>query len=114
MNTAVKEGYNEAKREASVMTEGGVVGRVIKAGAQVSELGHQAGRLTSVASTAVAEAIEDGRTAARRAVKRSYNRAEDMVDDAAHRIKKSPLQSVGVCFGVGVLTGAIFARLFRR
>ena len=113
MNTAFKEGYSEAKKEASAMTEG-VVDRVIKAGAQVSELGHQAGRLKSVASTAVAEAIEDGRAAAKRAVKRSYNRAEDLMDDAAHRVKKAPLQSVAVCFGIGMLAGAIFARLFRR
>ncbi|HSO75022.1 MAG TPA: hypothetical protein VLU47_09300 [Blastocatellia bacterium] len=109
MNTGVKEGYSEVKKEASEMTEG-VVERVMKAGAQVSELGHQAGRLKSVA----AEAIEDGRAAARRAVKRGYNRAEDLMDDAAHRVKKSPLQSVGFCFGVGVLIGAIFARLLRR
>jgi ElaB/YqjD/DUF883 family membrane-anchored ribosome-binding protein len=114
MNTGVKEGYSkDHQKEASVMTEG-VVERVIKAGAQVSELGHQAARLKSVASTHVAEAIEDGKVAARRAVKRSYNRAEELMDDAAYRVKKSPLQSVAVSFSAGLLIGAIFARLVKR
>jgi ElaB/YqjD/DUF883 family membrane-anchored ribosome-binding protein len=114
MNAGIKEGYSEDhEKKASAMTEG-VVERVMKAGAQVSELGHQAARLKSVASTAVSEAIEDGKVAARRAAKRSYNRAEDLMDDAAHRVKKSPLQSVVVCFGAGLLLGAIVTRLFRR
>ena len=114
MNSGVKEGFSkDAQKEGATMAEG-VVERVFKAGAQVSELGHQAARLKSVASGAVSEAIEDGKVAARRAVKRSYNRAEDLMDDAAYRVKKSPLQSVGVCFGVGVLVGAILVGLLKK
>ncbi|HSF25047.1 MAG TPA: hypothetical protein VLE20_12550 [Blastocatellia bacterium] len=113
MNAGVKEGYIEDREKEPTVT-GGVVERVMKAGAQMSELSHQAGRLKSVASSAVSEAIEDGKAAARRAVKRSYNRAEDLMDDAAHRVKKSPLQAVAVGFGVGLLFGAIFTRLIRK
>ena len=101
--------YEEPGKAGLLMTEG-IVEKVLKAGAQVTQLGHQAARIRTAAS----DAIEDAKMDARRAAKRGYNLAEDLVEDTAHRIKRAPLQSVAVGFGAGLLAGAIFARLLRR
>lgn len=53
----------------------------------------------------IAERIEDGVHTARRAVKHGYRAAEDLVDDATHRIKRDPLRVVGICFAAGVAAG---------
>jgi ElaB/YqjD/DUF883 family membrane-anchored ribosome-binding protein len=53
-------------------------------------------------------------TEAKRLAKRGRYAAEDLVDDAAHRIKRDPLRSValGLAIGlcVGMLTGWMVAR----
>jgi ElaB/YqjD/DUF883 family membrane-anchored ribosome-binding protein len=62
----------------------------------------------------MAYAVEDAVLEAKRLAKRGRYAAEDLVDDAAHRIKRDPLRSValGVALGlcVGVLTGLLVAR----
>lgn len=108
----IKEKGDDHAKEGSVMTEG--VERVRRAAAQVSDLGQQAARMRSAAGDAVSEAIEDGKVAARRAVKRGYNRAEDLIDEATYRVKRSPLQSVALGFCGGFLLGAVLIRLLRK
>jgi hypothetical protein len=58
---------------------------------------------------AVVSAVEDCVGAARRAVKRGRFAAEDLLDEAAHSVKRHPLQTValtfGLAFGAGVLLG---------
>jgi ElaB/YqjD/DUF883 family membrane-anchored ribosome-binding protein len=120
---AVREQREDQVKEGSVMTEG--VERVMRAAAQVSDLGQQAAahvsdlgqqasRIRAAAGDAVSEAIEDGKVAARRAVKRGYNRAEDLIDEATYRVKRSPLQSVALGACAGFLVGAVLIRLLRK
>ena len=54
---------------------------------------------------AIAEAIEDGKNTARRAVKHGYRATEDFVDDTTHRIKRDPLRAVGLTFVAGMALG---------
>ena len=113
MNARVVRGRREDQgKEGSAMTEGAE--RVMRAAAHVSDLGQQAARMRAAAGDAVSEAIEDGKVAARRAVKRGYNRAEDLIDEAAYRVKRSPLQSVALGFCAGFLIGAVLIRLLRK
>lgn len=64
-------------------------------------------RLKSV----VADVLEDGVHAARRAMKHGLFVAEDLMDDAAHEVKRHPLQAVAttsiMSFAAGVLVGWI-------
>ena len=54
------------------------------------------------AKARVMDAVED----AKRAVERRKRQFEDLKDDAAYRVKKAPLMSVGIGFGAGLLLGA--------
>ncbi len=64
-------------------------------------------RLKSV----VADVLEDGVHAARRAMKHGLFVAEDLMDDAAHEVKRHPLQAVAttsiMSFAAGVAVGWI-------
>jgi len=77
---------------------------------QVSNLGREATRLKDV----VTDAVEDSLVTAKRAVKRGYNSAEDLVDDAAHRIKRYPLRSVIGAFAIGAFAGWLLLRIRRQ
>jgi ElaB/YqjD/DUF883 family membrane-anchored ribosome-binding protein len=55
------------------------------------------------ATARVMDAVED----AKRAVERRRRQFEDLKDDAAYRVKKAPLMSVGIGFGAGMLLGAV-------
>jgi ElaB/YqjD/DUF883 family membrane-anchored ribosome-binding protein len=55
---------------------------------------------------AVADAVDNGAVAARRAVKQGRRVAEDLVDDAEYRVKQHPFSALGVTFGIGVGLGA--------
>ncbi|HEY8462145.1 MAG TPA: hypothetical protein VIM99_17280 [Blastocatellia bacterium] len=63
---------------------------------------------------AVADAVEDGLGAAKRAVKQGRRAAEDMVDDAERRIKRDPLSAIGVSFGIGMGLGTVIGVLLAR
>jgi ElaB/YqjD/DUF883 family membrane-anchored ribosome-binding protein len=77
---------------------------------QVSNLGREATRLKGV----VSDAVEDSLVTARRAAKRGYNSAEDLVDDAAHEIKRHPFRSVVCAFAVGAFAGWLLLRIRRQ
>jgi ElaB/YqjD/DUF883 family membrane-anchored ribosome-binding protein len=72
---------------------------------QISSLGREASRLKG----AVTDAVEDSVITAKRAVKRGYNSAEDMIDEAAHQIKRYPLRSVMGAFAIGALVGCLLS-----
>ena len=57
------------------------------------------------AKARVMDAVED----AKRAVERRKRQFDDLKDDAAYRVKKAPLMSVGIGFGAGLLLGAVVA-----
>jgi hypothetical protein len=60
--------------------------KAVHIGEQVVEMGDEA-------KTAASHAFEDAVTGAKRFAKRSRYAAEDVMEDAAHRVKRDPLRS---------------------
>ena len=56
---------------------------------------------------AASHAVKDALTKAKRFAKHSRYTAEDVVEDATHRIKHNPLRSLGLGVVVGLGTGAL-------
>ncbi|HLG17879.1 MAG TPA: hypothetical protein VJH03_25785 [Blastocatellia bacterium] len=86
----------------------------VNTGARIAQFGHEASRVKSAVSASITDAVEDGAAAARRAVRRGAHAAEDLLDEAAHRVKRSPLRSVAIAFGAGALIGWVITRLIRK
>lgn len=84
--------------------------KVVEVGAAVAQMRAGAGSMKE----AVADAVENGISAAKRAVKQVRRAAEDLVDDAEYRVKQHPLSTVGVSFGVGLGVGAVIGLLLAR
>ena len=63
---------------------------------------------------AASHAVEDAVTEARRLAKRGRYAAEELIDDAAHRVKRDPLRSVILGFAIGVSIGALFIWMATR
>jgi len=63
----------------------GLLGKAMHVGEQLAEVGGEAARLKTVAS----HAVEDAVTEAKRLAKRSRYAAEDLMEDAAHRVSAS-------------------------
>jgi ElaB/YqjD/DUF883 family membrane-anchored ribosome-binding protein len=63
---------------------------------------------------AVADAVDNGAVAARRAVKQGRRAAKDLVDDTEYRVKQHPLSALGVTFGIGMGLGAAIGVLLAR
>jgi len=57
--------------------------------------------------TAASHAAEDAVTEAKRFAKRGRYAAEDLMEDAGHRVKRDPLRSVALGFAVGLSLGAL-------
>jgi ElaB/YqjD/DUF883 family membrane-anchored ribosome-binding protein len=57
--------------------------------------------------TAASHAVEDAVTEAKRFAKRGRYAAEDLMEDAAHRVKRDPLRSVAFGFALGLSIGAL-------
>jgi ElaB/YqjD/DUF883 family membrane-anchored ribosome-binding protein len=74
-----------------------------KARDRLMEVGDEVSRLKAEAS----QAVEDGVIAARRLAKRSRYAAEDLIDDAAHRVKRDPLRALAVGLTIGFGLGAL-------
>ena len=68
---------------------------------QINNLGREASRLRGV----VTDAVDDSMVNARRAARRGYNSAEDLIDEASHEIKRHPLRSVICALAVGAIAG---------
>jgi ElaB/YqjD/DUF883 family membrane-anchored ribosome-binding protein len=80
-----------------------VLDKVTDVGGAAAQLGTEVGRVKE----AVADAVEDGISAAKRAIKQGRRAAEDLVDDAEYQVKQRPLSAVGVSFGIGLGLGAV-------
>ena len=76
----------------------------------IAESAHQASRATS----AVAEAIEDGVGVVRRAAKRGGDAAEEFLDDTTQRIQRHPVLTVATTFALGFTAGALIGWMMRR
>lgn len=81
----------------------GLLGKAMQVGERLAEVGGEATRL----KTAASHAVEDTVTETKRLAKRSRYAAEDLMEDAAHRVKRDPLRSVALGFAIGVGMGAL-------
>jgi ElaB/YqjD/DUF883 family membrane-anchored ribosome-binding protein len=81
-----------------------------KARERLMEIGGEVSRLKTEAS----EAVEDRVVAARRLARRSRYAAEDLIDDAAHRVKRDPLRALAIGLVVGLGVGALAVWLATR
>ena len=83
---------------------------VDKAEAQVAESIRKLTRATS----AMAEAIDEGVGAIKLAVKRSGDLAEEMIDDTTRRVKRHPVETVVVTFSLGLIVGGLIGWMASR
>ena len=78
------------------------------------EIRDQVGAEVKRVKEAVADAVDNGIVAAKRAVKQGRRAAEDLVDDAEYRIKQRPFSALGVTLGIGMGLGAAIGVLLAR
>ena len=83
---------------------------VEKADAQVAESIRKLTRATS----AMAEAIDEGVGAIKLAVKRSGDMAEEMMDDTTQRVKRHPVETVVATFTLGLIVGGLISWMVSR
>ena len=81
-----------------------------RAAEHIADSAHQASRATS----AVAEALEDGVGVVRRAAKRGGDAAEEFLDDTTLRIQRHPVLTVATTFAVGFTAGALVGWMMKR
>ena len=68
----------------------------------------------AVSKDSVAEVVGDGTRSVKHFLKRTRYTAEDLLDEAAHNIKRFPLGSVMVAFGAGALLGLVVSYTGRK
>ena len=81
-----------------------------RTGEQIAETARKASRATS----AVADAIEDGLGAARRVAKQGGDAAEELLDDTTKRLQRHPIETIVVTFAVGVTAGIAIGWMMKR
>ena len=81
-----------------------------RTGEQIAETVRKASRATS----AVADAIEDGLGAARRVAKQGGDAAEELFDDTTKRLQRHTIETIAVTFGVGVAAGIAIGWMMKR
>jgi ElaB/YqjD/DUF883 family membrane-anchored ribosome-binding protein len=78
--------------------------------ATVEDILRDLSRIKSV----VADAVDDGVRSAVRKIKQGRDVADDAIFDAKRAVRQNPLQSMGIVFAAGVMTGALAAWLGSR
>ncbi len=81
-----------------------------QAGEQITDTAHKASR----AASAVADAIEDGVGAARRAAKQGGYAAAELLDDTKRRVQRHPIETVAATFAAGIAAGVAISWMVRR
>lgn len=71
-------------------------------------------RQASCATSAVADAIEDGVAVVRRAAKQSGDAAEEFLNDTNQRLQRHPLLTLATTFAVGVTAGTFIGWMMKR
>ena len=77
---------------------------------QIGESARQASRATS----AIADAIEDGVGVVRRAAKQGGDAAEEILNDTNERIQRHLVLTVATSFAVGVTAGTLIGWMMKR
>jgi ElaB/YqjD/DUF883 family membrane-anchored ribosome-binding protein len=81
-----------------------------KADEQVAESIRQLTRATS----AMAEAIDEGTNVIKHAIKRSGDVAEEILEDTTQRVKRHPVETMAVTFTLGIAVGGLLGWLLSR
>ena len=81
-----------------------------RAGEHIAESARKASRATS----AVADAIEDGVGAAKRVAKQGGDAAEEFLDDTTKRLQRHPTETVIASLAVGIAVGILIVRTTKR
>jgi ElaB/YqjD/DUF883 family membrane-anchored ribosome-binding protein len=81
-----------------------------KAETQVAASIHRLSR----ASSAMADAIDESVGVIKRAVKRSGDVAEELMDDTAQRVKRHPVETMAATFGLGLVAGVFIGWMISR
>jgi ElaB/YqjD/DUF883 family membrane-anchored ribosome-binding protein len=108
-----------ARVTSSVRATGGSEGGFNMTGTAFAEgLGHVAAEIEHL-KTAAEKGTETAIREARVSMRRARYAAEDARDEVVHQMKRHPLESAGVAFGAGLVTGlglgmALFFRRGRR
>jgi len=76
----------------------------------IAESAHHASRATS----AVADAIEDGVGVVRRAAKQGGDAAEEFLNDTTQRIQRHLVLTVATTFALGVTAGTLIGWMMKR
>ncbi|MGA2358121.1 MAG: hypothetical protein ABSF66_03915 [Terriglobales bacterium] len=76
----------------------------------IAESAHQASRATS----AVADAIEDGVGVVRRAAKEGGDAAEEFLNDTTQRLQRHPALTIATTFAVGFTAGTLIGWIMKR
>lgn len=84
--------------------------RVERTAEHISETVQQASRATS----AVADAIEDGVGVVRRAAKQGGDAAEEFLDDTTQRIERHVVLAVATTFAIGLTAGTLIGWMMKR
>jgi ElaB/YqjD/DUF883 family membrane-anchored ribosome-binding protein len=99
----------EIVQAESTVAQNGLLYRAINAGSKIIP-----GRADACIKETLSRVLDDGMTEAKRLIKKSRYRAADVLDETTYRIKRDPLRSVAVTFGIGIgvgmLTGWLVAR----
>ena len=83
---------------------------ILEKAATLDDVLHDVYRMRHV----VSDAVEDGVDSAIRAFKQGRHACQHAIHDAKHKVKRNPLEAVGVVFAAGVLTGALITLGSRR
>ncbi|MGA3127794.1 MAG: hypothetical protein ABSD13_13865 [Candidatus Korobacteraceae bacterium] len=81
-----------------------------KADAQVAESIRRLSRATS----AMAESINEGVGVIQRAIKRSGDVAEELMDDTSQRVKRHPAETIAATLAVGLVAGVFIGWMLNR
>lgn len=66
------------------------------------------------ATSAMADAIDEGVNVIKHAVKRSGDVAEELMDDTTQRVKRHPVETMTATFTLGLLVGGFIGWLMSR
>ena len=81
-----------------------------KVDAQVAESIRNLSRATS----AMAESIDEGVDVIQRAIKRSGDMAEELMDDTTQRVKRHPVETIAATLAIGLVAGAFIGWMMKR
>ncbi len=87
-----------------------VLEKLERADEQVAESIRKLTRATS----AMADAIDEGTNVIKHAIKRSGDVAEELLDDTTQRVKRHPVETMAATFTLGVVVGGFLGWLISR